>query len=97
MISFLLRREIAVAGIVDQDIDPAEALLRRRDTGVDLRTVADVEREPQDPALVALAQILERLRRTRRRHHIIAETEGPLRQKPPESARTAGDEPGSHK
>ena len=59
VVAFLNRREIAVASVVDEDIDTAEASLGRFDRGVDLTLLVDVERERKAIPWVAGDNVLD--------------------------------------
>ena len=93
VVAFLDRREIAVAGVVDEDIDAAEASLGRLDRGVDLLLLVDVEREREAVLVVARDNVVD-LRLVARRHDdAIAALEQDDGEFPTESGRAAGDEP----
>ena len=57
---FLDRAEQSVAGIVDDDIKPAEAAMRLRDCRIDGGLVGHVELDRGDPVAVFLDKVRER-------------------------------------
>ena len=57
---FLDRAEQSVAGIVDDDIKPAEAAMRIRDGGIDGGLVVDVEPDRGNAVAVFLDEVRER-------------------------------------
>ena len=67
VVAFLDGREIAVAGVVDEDVDAAEAGLGRLDRGVDLILLVDVEGERKAVLVVAGDNAVD-LRFVARRH-----------------------------
>ena len=85
--------EEAVAGVVDDDVEAAEALVRLLDRGVDRRLVVDVELEGEDVVAVGLDERGERVGVARRRGHPVAALERGLGPDPPEALRCAGYEP----
>ncbi len=68
VVAFLDRREIAVAGVVDKDVDATEASLGGLDGRFDLCLLLDVEIESQRLVGVVADEIVD-LRFVARRHH----------------------------
>ena len=93
VVAFLNRGEIAVASVVDEDIDTAEASLGRFDRGVDLTLLVDVERERKAILWVAGDNVLDFGLVARRGDDAVAALEKDERQLATKSGRTAGDEP----
>jgi hypothetical protein len=85
--------KIAVAGIVDEDVDAAEAGLDRLDRRVDLIVLVDVECERKAVLVVAGDDVVD-LRLVARRHDdAVAALKQDDRQLAAESCRAASDEP----
>ena len=87
------RRQIAVAGVVDEDVDAAEFLLRLIDDRRDLRRPVDVELQGQRARRVAGDEIGDLGGIARGRGDPVAAPDQNRRQLPPEAGRAAGDEP----
>ena len=96
VVALLDRGQVAVAGVVDQHVDPAERLVGRGDGGGDLGAVGDVERDGD-----------ARGRRSRRRSPApprcagrspppVAGLERGAGDLAPDAGRAAGDEPAGH-
>jgi hypothetical protein len=67
--------EVAVAGVVDDDVEPAEALVRLLD-GCDVRVaVGDVEGDRQQPVAVGLDEVVEGRGVTGGRGNVVAPLE----------------------
>ncbi len=69
---FLNGSEQAISGIVDRDIDAAEALLRQRDRAKYRRPIRHVEGDRHDPLAEALDQRRQRLQIARSGRDLIA-------------------------
>jgi hypothetical protein len=93
VVALLDRREIAVAGVVDEDVDPAEPGHGRLDRGVDLILSVHVERKREAILRLAGDNVLDFGLVTRGGDNAIAALEEDDRQLPAKSGRTAGDEP----
>ena len=93
VVAFLDRREIAIAGVVDEDVDAAEAPPGGLDGGFDLGLLLDVEFERQRPLAVVADEIVDLRLVARGDHDAIAALEQDLRQLPAEAGRAAGNEP----
>jgi antitoxin VapB len=93
VVAFFDGREIAVAGIVDEDVDAAEPSFGRLDRGLDLILFVDVELKREAGLVMARDNVFD-LGLVARRHDdavaALKEDDGEL---PTESGRTAGDEP----
>ena len=63
VLALLDRGEVAVAGVVDQHVDPAEGLLGRGDRARDLGLVGDVERDGERAVAEVGDEVLRRPRR----------------------------------
>jgi antitoxin VapB len=93
VVAFFDGREIAVAGVVDEDVDAAEAGLGRLDRCVDLILLVNIERERKAILIMTGDNVFD-LRLVARRHDdttaTLEQDDGEL---PTESGRAAGDEP----
>ena len=85
--------ELAVAGVVDDDVEPAEVLVRLRDGGEVGVAVGDVELERQQPVAVLLDEVVEGGQVARGGGDRVAALEGGDRPLAAEAAGRAGDEP----
>ena len=89
--------EVAVAGVVDDDVEAAEVLgglLHGREVAV---AVGDVEPDRQDDVAVGVDEGVERLEPAGRRGDAVAALERRFRPLAPEPLRCAGDEPSPHR
>jgi antitoxin VapB len=93
VVAFLDGREIAVAGIVDEDVDAAKPRFGRLDRGLDLILLVDVERERKAILIMTGDNVFDLGLIARGHDDAVAalkEDDGEL---PTESGRAAGDEP----
>src|SRR5437660_6792686 len=85
--------EMAVAGIVDDDVEPAKALVRLGDSRVDGFLVGDVELDRGDVVAIFLDQISERAGVTGGRGNAVATRQRGLGPYAAKTLRRSGDEP----
>ena len=93
VVAFLDRGEIAVAGVIDEDVDAAEASLGGFDRGVDLILLVDVESEHEAVLLVPGDNVGDLRLVARRGDDAIAALEKDDCKLTAEPSRAAGDEP----
>jgi hypothetical protein len=93
VVAFLDGGAVAVAGVVDQDVDPAEALLSLGDGRGDLRGVGDVERQRERGVGVGVGEVLDLGRVACGDDDIQATVKRCVGQRAAEAGRAAGDEP----
>jgi hypothetical protein len=86
--------EVAVAGVVDDDVEPAEAGRRGLDGGEAGRAVGDVQGEREHGVAVTLGEVVERGQIAGSRGDSVASLQCGLRPFPAEALGRAGDEPG---
>ena len=87
------RAEEPVAGVVDDDVEPAELLVGLLDRGEVGVVILDVERHRQHAVAVLLGQRRERRGVARRRRDLVAALERRLGPDAAEALRAPGDEP----
>ncbi len=88
--------ELAVAGVVDDDVEPAEVLVRPGDRVERRGPVGDVELQGEDGVAVLLDEVPEAADVAGGGGHPVAALEGCDRPLPAEAAGGSGDEPGLH-
>ena len=93
VVAFFDSREIAVAGVVDEDVDAAEPSFGRLDRSVDLILLVDVERKRKAVLGVARDNVVDLGLVARRHDDTVAALEENDGELPTESGRAAGDEP----
>ena len=85
--------ELAVAGVVDDDVQPSEMVVRLLDRGEVRRAVGDIQLDRQDRVAVGVHQIGQRRGIARRGRDLVAPlqcSDGPF---PSEAPRGTGDKP----
>jgi hypothetical protein len=93
---FLYHAELSVPGVVHDDVQPAEVVVRqlyRREVGV---PVGNVQRDRQDPLSVFGRQVIQAGDVPGHRRDLVAAIQRRDRPLPAEATRRAGNEPGLH-
>ena len=85
-----------MAGVIDQDIDGAEALPGGPHDITYLGVVGDIQRERERGIGAGAGEVLDRGRVPRRHHDVVAAVQGCGGKRSPQAGRAAGDEPGGH-
>jgi hypothetical protein len=88
---------VAMAGVIDQDIDDAEAFLGGPHDVTHPGVVGDIERERQRRIGVPSGEIFDPGRVTSRHHNPLATVQGRGGKRSPQAGRAASDEPGGHR
>ena len=89
----LERAQVAVPGVVDDDIDATERLLGLSDHARSRVVVGHVEPQGKHRVAVLVDEVLQPLRVTRRRRHAITRFERDLDERATQTARTPRHEP----
>ena len=96
VVTFLDGRAVAVAGVVDQNVDTAELLFGLTDRVSDLCGVSDVEGECEDAVCVVNGEVGDLPDVAGGDDCVVACGNDGLGQGAAESGRASGDEPGGH-
>ena len=91
-VDVLDRGEVGVAGVVDDDVEAAEALAPGGDRGLGGGRVGDVEGEGEDPVGVGGDEVVERLGVAGGGDELVAGVEHGLGDRAAEAAAGAGEE-----
>lgn len=90
---FLNRAELAIACIVDDNVQPAEALVGRCHGSINRLLVIDVELDGGNLVAIFFDEVRQGVGVSCGRGHAVATGEGCLRPDPPKTLRCPGDEP----
>ena len=96
VLALLDRGQVAVTGVVDQHVDPAERVVGRRDRRRDLAGVGHVERHGQGPIAELVDEVLHRVGAPRGHHHAVAGFQCGAGDFATKAGGASGDQPARH-